>query len=395
MILAMLVYAIIVGAERMCLPVLFEEISFKLGLSLVSIGTIWGLDPLAGVFVALPAGMLADRFGIKRTLTVVCLLAGIISSLRGLSFNFSTLAATTFIFGFLSAMTPSIAPKVTAVWFSGRYLGLTNALLQVASSVGAMAAALTSATLLSPWLGGWQHVIFFWGAPALILGILWLITGREPGPHERQTIGQRVPLKEALRHVTRIKEVWLIGIIGATFFGANMGLNGYLPLYLREMGWSNTAADSAMTVVLATSLIGVIPMVLLANWLKSQKGIFLFSMVCMTVSLFLMPLAGGSPKYIWPLLIISGVLRSGFPALMNTLTFEIRGVGGTYGGTAIGLASTIGMAGACFSPPLGNSLAAFNAGMPFVFWGALSALGFPAFLIFRSLAFRKEKDIQG
>ena len=46
--LSMLAYCILGGVERMCLPVLFNEISADLGLSLVSIGTIWGLDPLAG-----------------------------------------------------------------------------------------------------------------------------------------------------------------------------------------------------------------------------------------------------------------------------------------------------------------------------------------------------------
>lgn len=44
------------------MPVLFKEISDDLGLSVAQIGTIWGLDPLAGVFIGLPGGLLADRF---------------------------------------------------------------------------------------------------------------------------------------------------------------------------------------------------------------------------------------------------------------------------------------------------------------------------------------------
>jgi MFS family permease len=132
----MLTYAIVAAAERMCLPVLFNEISADLGLNLVSVGAIWGIDPLAGIFIGLPAGLLADRFGIKRTLTVICLLAGVLSALRGFSFNFITLAATTFLFGMVASMTPSIVPKTTAVWFSRSYLGITNALLQCAWSVG-------------------------------------------------------------------------------------------------------------------------------------------------------------------------------------------------------------------------------------------------------------------
>ena len=81
--LTMLTYGVIAGLERMCLPVLFKQISTDLHLNVVSVGTIWGLDPLAGVFVGLPGGLLIDRFGIKRTMVVVFLLSQNIQRLEG------------------------------------------------------------------------------------------------------------------------------------------------------------------------------------------------------------------------------------------------------------------------------------------------------------------------
>jgi hypothetical protein len=61
----------------------------------------------------------------------------------------------------------------------------------------------------------------------------------------------------------------------------------------------------------------------------------------------------------------------------------MKGVGSTYGGTAIGLASSLGMFGAFFAPPLGNSLADINLGLPFIFWAFLSALALPAFFFIK------------
>lgn len=170
----MLTYSTVVGVERMCIPVLFKEISLDLGLSMFAIGTIWGMDPLAGVLVGLPGGLLADRFGVKRTLIVICLLCGVFGALRGLSDSFVSMSATMFLFGLVVAMVPSIVPKVTAVWFSGRQLGLTNALINVAWSIGAMTATMFSATVFSPLLGGWRYVLFLFGIPAIIVGLLWL-----------------------------------------------------------------------------------------------------------------------------------------------------------------------------------------------------------------------------
>src|SRR3990170_7703281 len=97
--LTMATYGLITGTSRLAMPVLFKQISDDLGLSVVAIGTIWGMDPLAGVFIGLPGGLLADRFGVKRTLIVICLLCGVFGALRGLSDSFVSMSATMFLFG--------------------------------------------------------------------------------------------------------------------------------------------------------------------------------------------------------------------------------------------------------------------------------------------------------
>lgn len=376
LVLAMLTYGSVAGAARLCMPVLFPEISQELELSKVAIGTIWGMDPLAGVFLGLPGGLLADRFGVRRTLTVVCILAGVFGALRGFSVDFLSMAAYMFLFGLMAAVTPSIVPKVTAVWFAGKRLGLANGMLNVAWSVGAVLATLSSATLLSPWLGGWRNVLFFLGAPPLLAGLLWWFTGREPRKEETASapmVGE--PLRQSLASVARIKEVWIIGFMLFCYWGSNMGLAGYLPTYLRDIGWEPAAADSAMTVFSGLGLLGVIPMVLVSDKIGSRKLVIMFSVLVVVLSTGLVPLVGITG--VWILLIVGGLLRSGVMAVANTFIFETKGVGGTYGGTAIGLTNTLGMLGAFFSPPIGNSLDALNPDMPLYFWALLGLMALP------------------
>jgi MFS family permease len=380
--LAMLAYGIVTGLDRMCLPVLFKEISLDLGLSMVSIGTIWGMDPLAGVFVSLPGGLLADRFGVKRTLTVTCLLAGVFCALRGLSNNFLTMAATSFLFGLMATVVFTVAPKTTAVWFSRGQLGLTNALLQVSMSIGSMTSTMLSATVLSPLLGGWRNVLLLLGAPAVMIALLWLFTGREPQKSELpDSSSSSIPLRQALSKVIRLKEVWIWGIIQLTFMGSMTGFGGYLALYLRGLGWSAVSSDTAVTILAATGLIGMIPMVLLANRLQAPRPVFIFSMLTLALGLIIMPFIKGNWVYV--LLVISGLLRSGAPALCNTLVIQIKGIGGTYGGTAMGLTTTIGMVGSFAAPPLGNSLAAIDPGLPIIFWGVLALVSLPLFWLIK------------
>jgi MFS transporter, CP family, cyanate transporter len=379
-----LTYAIIAGVNRLCMPVLFTEISKDLGLNATKIGVIWGMDPLAGVFVGLPAGLLADRFGIKKTLVVLCILAGVFGALRGFSTSFISLSATMFLFGLMSAAAPAIIPKVTAEWFNDKRLAVSNALLNIMWSLGSMAATTFTATFFFNILGGWQNVLFVYGIPSVLLGFLWLFTGRDRGPSASGTgpVSVKVPFREALYHVVRTKEVWLIGIITLTNWGASMGLFGYLPYYLESIGWSKAAAGNTITVFSGLMLVGSIPMALLSDKLHTRKGVLVLSISALVACLLLIPFV--SSTWVWIIIVIGAFLRSGASSLFNVMIFETKGIGSKYGGTAIGLASTVSMAGAFLAPPVGNSLEKFGPAMPFIFWGCLAAIGIPLMYLLKT-----------
>lgn len=383
LLLTGLTYAVVAGVNRLCMPVLFTEISLDLNLNATQIGTIWGMDPLAGVFVGLPAGLLADKFGIKRTLVVLCILGGIFAAVRGFSTNFFSLSATMFLFGLMSAAAPSIIPKVTAEWFNDKRLALSNALLNVLWSMGSMFATITTATVFSPLMGGWQNTLFLFGAPAVALGLLWQFTAREKvKTTETSSATISVPFKEAFLHVIRIKEVWLIGIITLTNWGASMGLFGYLPYYLESIGWSKAAAGNTITVFSGLMLLGSIPMALLSDKLHTRKGVLLISIAALVACLFLIPFV--SSTWIWIIIIISAFLRSAASSLFNVMIFELPSVGSKYSGTAMGLANTVSMIGAFIAPPLGNSLEQYGAAMPFLLWGTLALIGIPLMFLIKS-----------
>jgi MFS family permease len=369
-------YGVITGLNRLCMPVLFTEISADIHLSVVAVGTVWGMDPLAGVFTGLPSGVLADRFGVKKSLIILCILAGIFGALRGFSINFVTMAASMFLFGLTAAATPSVVPKMTAEWFSGREISLANSFINVAWALCAMFATMLSATVISPAIGGWRHVLFIFGIPAVIMGLMWMFTGREPVKHELATTlpAAEAPFRESLGHVLRIKQVWVLGLINMTTWGATTGLIGYLPLYLEGQGWSVVAADSTVTAIAGIGMVGAIPTVIIAER-TSRKGMITLAFAALALSVSLIPLV--SVTGVWLLLVFGCLIRAGSQAVLTAVIFETKGVGSKYGGTAVGLTNSIGMLGAFLAPPIGNSLTAFSAGSPMFFWGALAAAALP------------------
>ncbi len=369
----------VIAMPTMSMPVLFKEISDDLDLSLVQIGTIWGMIPLSGMFVILIGGLLSDRFGSKWVLTIGCFVTGLAGILRGLSDSYITLIATMFLFGLAVTMTGPGMIKALSSWFPGRRLGLANGVMSTSFALGFMAGAMISATVLSPLLGGWRNVMFLFGGLSLIVSVLWLFSRSNPVQEKpTQDSPESVPFRQSISQLLRNKRVWLLALIMTGQASAVQGTLGYLPLYLLRSGWAAAAADGALSAFHATSLLATVPIALLSDKLGSRKLILFITTLATAIGFGLLSITGGWG--IWVSVIIAGMVRDGFMAIHTTMLIETEGVGPKYAGTAIGFIYTIAQLGEFASPPLGNSLAGISPRLPFAFWSALAAAALFAFI---------------
>jgi len=377
LILAGLTATLAIAMPAMAMPVLFSEMSQDLGLSLVQIGAIWGTGSLAGLLTGLAGGSIGDRFGPKRTLAIGCLAVGVTGALRGFSTNFATLASTVLLSGLATTTVPLNLHKACGAWFSRKHLGLANSAVSAGMALGFMTGSMISATVLSPWLGGWRHVLFFYGGVAALMSIPWALTRAAgdgaPSPSE----GGTTSMRQALSHVVRLRSVWLLGVVLLGVGGCIQGTLGYLPLYLREIGWSPPRADAALASFHAISLTSVFPLALLSDRLGSRKKLLVMAVLMTATGVGLLAVADGA--IVWVAVLMAGAVRDGFMAIFMTMVTELDGVGVRYAGTAMGLTSTLSQMGNLIAPPLGNSLASHDLRLPFAFWAAMALVGFAVF----------------
>jgi CP family cyanate transporter-like MFS transporter len=375
-----------------CMPVLFKEMSEDLGLSLVQIGTIWGMSSLAGIFVSLIGGILSDRFGIKLVLGIACVLVGVTGALRGLSNDFLTLMITVFINGIVRLIVPINTTKTVAMWFKGKYLGMAMGISAMGMGLGLMLGPLISATILSPLLGGWRNVMYFYGAISVIVGIIWSIFGREPNrTNSVDASSTTVPIRQALTRLMRNKSLWLIGITLMFRTACIMGMTGYLPLYLRDLGWAEASADGTLAAFYAASTLCVVPLSIFSDRIGSRKLILFPALVVTLICLGILPMMEGA--IIWVLMILSGIFMDAFMAINTTMLMETEGIGPEYSGTALGIIFTVAQIGSTVSPPLGNSLASINPGLPFIFWASLSIVSIFSLVINKETGRRRIKGL--
>jgi MFS family permease len=381
--LAALTFTLVVAIPQMSLPVLFDEISADIGLNLVQVGWIWGVGSAMGILVGLIGGPVGDRFGPRRTLAVACLFIGIAGAARGLSNSFAMLAFTVLITGFAQWSIPMNVHKACGVWFSQKQLGMANGVVSVGMALGFLSGSLLAATVFSPLLGGWRNVLFVYGAVAVLFGAFWWFSQEKARDEDRQT-NHMITLREAIGHVIHLRNVWLLCIATAGVSGGVNGVLGYLPLYLRGLGWEPAIADSTLASFHAASMTCAIPIALLSDRVGSRRGVLMAAVLLIGTGTGLIGFASG--VLISVAVIIAGIARDGFMAITMTAVIEEKGVGARFAGSAIGLnISLMGIANV-FAPPAGNWLAQFGSGVPFLFWASLVFLGFTAYFFLQKPA---------
>jgi cyanate permease len=211
----------------------------------------------------------------------------------------------------------------------------------------------------------------------LVVGILWYFI-KAPSKHTTTEDGSSEvsSLREAFLHVIRIRKVWLFGIVLLGFNGCVQGMLGYLPLYLREMGWTPVSADGTLAGFHGASMAFVLPLAILSDRLGRRKPILVTATFVLAIGVGLLTIAQGN--LIWGLVLLVGLFRDGFMAVLVTTIIESEGIGQDYSGSAVGLAMLFSAIGNIFSPPIGNSIAEQQLNAPFLFWASMAALAFIA-----------------
>jgi len=373
LVLSVLTNMINIAIPSMGMSVLADEISRSLDLSLVQVGVVWGIGSLPMILTALIGGAVGDKLGSKRILAAGSLLVGVFGAARGLANDFLSLVFLVLVIGALAPIISMNTIKTVGQWFPSRQLGLAIGVFSMGMALGFTLGGMLSATVLSPFLGGWRYVLITYGIVGALFSVPWLLV---PPPPQHQLLSgtqPRASIKTSVLAVMRLKNVWLLGLSLMGFGGCVQGLLGYLPLYLRSAGWEGALADSALTLFHTVSLLFVLPISLWSDRLKSRKSLLVIAALMISLGTGLLTVASGG--LVWVAVFIAGFARDAAMAIFFTMVMETRGVGGQYAGTATGLTMALSAIGSTFSPPLGNSLASWQPGAPFVLWSALALVG--------------------
>jgi MFS family permease len=239
-------------------------------------------------------------------------------------------------------------------------------------ALGLMLGSRLSATVLSPLLGGWRIVLIVLGVLVFIVGILWFII--HP-PMERSN-NQRPTIRSVLanlRFVAQFRDLWIYSMATFGVLGLMRGLVGYVPTYLRDIGWAEADADTAITTFFFASLIGVVPLSYLSDRLQNRRIVLIVGTIAMSIGTAMMYFVSDSYWGVVIAMLIAGFFFDAFMSLKNAAITEIKGLEIAMLGSALGFAGMFRNGASTVMPSIGNTLSKFGLNTPFLFW-AVSGL---------------------
>lgn len=360
---------ILMGFPTTALSALFSEIADSMNLDLIQIGLVWGVGTVMGIFTTLIGGPLIDYFGTRRSLVALCIATGITGALRGFSVDFGTLFITSFLFGMVQPVLPMNLIKLNRQWFTPDQLGLASGIMSAGFATGLMLGSRLSATVLSPMLGGWRGVLIFLGVLACIIGVLWLVIHPpvEKSKSKRPNVSSIIA---NLRYVTQYRDLWVYAFAVFGVLGLMRGLVGYVPTYLREIGWTPTDADTALTVFFFASLIGVIPVSHISDRIGNRRIVMVVAAGAMSIGVGMMYFVGSAFWGVILAMVIAGFFFDSFMAMNGASVTEIEGLDIAMVGSALGFVAMMQNISGTFVPPLGNTLSTLGLNVPFLLWSA-------------------------
>jgi NNP family nitrate/nitrite transporter-like MFS transporter len=340
---------------------------------------------LTAAIFGIPAGALADRFGVKSAIAVGLVIATISCFGRISADSFGVLFAWMLSFGFGTAAINANAAKILGAWFPRQQMGIAMGVYIAGANAGITLALATSA--LFPTIAG----AFTASAVALVIALmLWLLFIKSK-PAGAPAIPSH-PVLEYLTVAAKSKYIWFGAVAMLFFMGSWVAQTGNLPNALVQYkGISPVLAGLAASSLSLALIAGTIIGPLLAQKLGLIRPLLAPTAILAAVGSFL---AWASPfgASTWILLIITGLLLGASVPLVMSLPMLLPGLGSAYAGSAGGIISTFQMAGAFIIPSYAiTMLAGSNANQIFLYISASYLLYGGVLLLIPELGLRARR----
>ena len=331
------------------IPAIAALIREDLGLTLTQAGSFLSAYYVGPALLSLPAGTIADTWGIKRTLVLgqIIITVGLVAVSASTSYLVfvGLMAVAGCGYGFLNPT----STKAVMVWSPpsqrATLVGLKQVGLPLGGAIGAAVLPVVALAL------GWRAAIALSGVVIAATAVATVLVYRDPAgaPLPARGGDGRSPVREVLL----MRDLWLVAVATGGFAAMQTVWLAYLVLYLRDVvGTSLLAAARYLALAQVAGMAGRVVFGLLSDRLfggRRRAPLVIAGVSSALCSLVIAATGpGASPLVLVPLAVVFGFVGIGWNGVQHTLMAELAGARAA--GTAVGLGLAISSAGVTVGP---------------------------------------------
>jgi cyanate permease len=348
---------------------LVGPITRDLGMSLGAMGTVMGAWPLVYIGMAVPAGALLDRIGVRPALLIATALITASVALRAAAGGFGTLFLAVAVFGIGGPLVSVGAPKLISAWFEGKERGIAVGVYSTGPTIGAVVVlSLTNGVFMPLTDQSWRLTLLIYAGLAALAGLTWLAISSRPAARLHDPGGGgRGSLHEQLQVFSRLLRLGPVRIVLGIAIGVfmfNHALNNWLPEILRHGGMSAVQAGLWASI---PSLVGTAAALTLPRYATRHRriGMLVATIGFGAIATLLIAFANGGWLALG--LCLQGIARGSMIPITMLVLMETKDVDsrvmGAAGGLFFAAAETGGVLGPMMTGWFADATGGFTAAL--------------------------------
>ncbi len=321
--------------------------SFHIGGA--ALGNLTAFYFYAYASMQVPAGILLDRLGPRRLLTIAVLFCAVGAVIFGNAHSFPVGCLGRFLIGLGSAFAAIGTLHIAATWLPLNRFALLTGVLLTMGMMGAIGAQAPLSIMVQHF--GWRHAMLFFGVTGIGLSVLIYSVVRDREMPGLKSKSQQLGIAQGLGLVIKNTQTWLTSMYGALMFLPTIAFGSLwgVPFLMQFYGISRTHAASLVSLLFIGWAIGAPLWGWFSDRIGRRKTPLYIGSIGTLISLSAVLYVPFEYDVIsLPLLFLFGFFSSAFlPAF--SIVREINPI--QTNATALGFLNMLNMSGAAIAPP--------------------------------------------
>lgn len=172
--------------DRMVISISLPFIGSDFNINSVAQGAILSSFFAGYSIFQIPGGLLADKFGFRKILSIGITWWSIFTTMTGMVLSYPSMLIVRCLFGLGEGCFPGASWKAISTYFPRKQKGTATAIQSTVNTLGPAVASVVAAAIIAAY--GWRRVFILLGIPGVLIGVfIWLKFKDNPAEHPKMT----------------------------------------------------------------------------------------------------------------------------------------------------------------------------------------------------------------